>query len=94
VIGVLAQRGSSHYLLQTSETECRVLDAREHRLFPPVSQASALARGYWEEFRGDETAVFEELTRAEDLANEDQLILDRPSGEHVGPAAGRGRLTR
>ncbi len=86
MIRILAQRGSSYYLLQTSENECRVLDAKRHRLFPPVSAESAVARGYWEEFHGDETAVFEALSRAEDLLNEDQLVLE--SSEAAAHAVG------
>ena len=92
MIRVLAHRGSSHYLLQTGETECRVLDAKRNRLFPPVSPASALARGYWEEFHGDETSVFEALSRAEDVANEDQLVL--PPTRDAAHVAGRRESAR
>jgi hypothetical protein len=69
VIKVLAQRGDS-FLLQTDEEHGRVLDARHRRLFAPTRLSSLVARGYWDEFTGDERRVLELLTEVEDVAQQ------------------------
>lgn len=61
---VLAQRADS-FLIQVGEGCARVFDARHHRLFPPVAIETVLARGYWQEFRGVERDVLDQLASVE-----------------------------
>jgi hypothetical protein len=66
-VEVIAQRGAS-VLIRVDAESGRILDRRHQRLFPAQSIDSALARGYWVPFQGDEDEVASELAVAEDMA--------------------------
>jgi hypothetical protein len=68
-IEVIAQRGAS-VLIRVDADHGRILDRRHGRLFPPQSIDSALARGYWEPFRGDIDEVAGELAVARDMSED------------------------
>jgi hypothetical protein len=67
------------YVIETSDGEGRVFDRERLRLFPTMSLVAILSKGTWDEFRGDEGPVLEDLSRAEDLAPE------RQGQESLGP---------
>ena len=66
VIGI---QGQSRYLIVESgaemgaTTSCQILDLNQHKLFPPNKVGSVLARGYWEEFTGDQEPVLLEAKK-------------------------------
>jgi hypothetical protein len=66
-IDVIAQRGAS-VLIRVDADRGRILDRRHGRLFPPQSIDSALARGYWQPFRGEADEIAGELAVARDMS--------------------------
>jgi len=51
---IIAKRGETSYLLETSLGMGRVLDLEQKVLFPELNIQSILARGYWEPYTGSQ----------------------------------------
>lgn len=54
---VLAKRGEQEYLIALDGRRGCVFDAADAVLYPEHSIDSILARGYWEPFQGDGSAI-------------------------------------
>jgi hypothetical protein len=66
---ILAQ-SDNWYVIQTGDNVGRVFDLERRRLFAPMALVAILARGGWHEFSGDETAILQALSVADDLRPE------------------------
>jgi hypothetical protein len=74
-VTVIAQEGS-WYLVDVGNGLGRVLDLEFQRFFPPHSLTSLLAKGSWQQFRGDADVVLASIPEVQDLAPE------ATAGEH------------
>ena len=54
---IIGQCGPSVYLIEVGDNMSRVLDLERGVLFPPFSTLSITARGYWEEYTGDQSIL-------------------------------------
>lgn len=53
-IQIIAQQGDGRYLIDLGyEDQGQIFDINEEKLYPPINIHSILARGYWEEYKGD-----------------------------------------
>ncbi|WP_234400678.1 PD-(D/E)XK nuclease family protein [Virgibacillus senegalensis] len=62
---VIAQQGEDRLLLLYSNQQARILDVRDLVLWPAMHVDSLLARGYWEDYKGDDN-IEELLQNAKD----------------------------
>jgi len=71
---IIAQRNENVYMLVEdgvdeieADTEGRVLDDRNELLYPYTDANSLVARGYWEEFDGDQSILDPMLDDAKEV---------------------------
>lgn len=62
---VVAQRGTNDFLidLEDEERNAIVFDADDGIAYPPFVIESILARGYWEDFNGNEDEIISKLPK-------------------------------
>jgi hypothetical protein len=63
---IIAISGNNAYLVQTEKDKGRVLDMNQKIFFKPFNIHSILARGYWENFTGDQSILRELLMQAKE----------------------------
>ncbi len=61
--------GGRSILLETAPGRGRVLSLRRNVIYPDFSIDSILARGYWEPFSGDERALLEAVSAADEYVD-------------------------
>lgn len=54
---IIAYRSNSVYLIDIGNGKGRVLDLYQKTYFPPFNLISIIARGYWEEYKGDQSIL-------------------------------------
>jgi hypothetical protein len=67
---IVGKQGTKRYLIDVGTDErgvplARVLDLRRRKLFKPFNAYSIVARGYWEEYDGDQSILPELLSQVE-----------------------------
>ena len=58
---IIAQQPDQRYLVQTAKDKAFILDLKEERRWPEFNLQSLLARGYWEEFDGDQKPILRQM---------------------------------